>query len=153
MNSIISTKWRPPRKSGLTPKTAKGKIVHNAIIQSPQSLLELTHSSSEASKCVSVRLNDSNLFSLVHSIRSDRNINIEHFLKGFIGIYQKCNVFDMLLLVNGVGAILLLYRKDKIHWKTCLLRLNRIYNANEINLLKNRSTLDFYLRNFISSVK
>ena len=39
--------WRHPRKNGLTPNT-KAIVVRNAIIQSPQRVLELTHSSSEA---------------------------------------------------------------------------------------------------------
>ena len=30
------TKWGPSRKSGLTPKTTKVRIVHYVVIQSPQ---------------------------------------------------------------------------------------------------------------------
>ena len=41
--------WRHPRKSGLTPKTTKARIVHYTIIQSPQWYSELTHSFSVAS--------------------------------------------------------------------------------------------------------
>ena len=45
----LKTIWRPPRKSGLTPKIAKARVVRYAIVQSPQWFLELTHSSSDAS--------------------------------------------------------------------------------------------------------
>ena len=45
---IVHSKiWRPPRKSGLTPKTIKARVIHYAIIQSPQRFSKLTHSSSE----------------------------------------------------------------------------------------------------------
>ena len=52
---ILNTKiklianWWPPRKSGLTPKTTKARVVRYAIIQSPQWFSELTHSSSQGS--------------------------------------------------------------------------------------------------------
>ena len=41
--------WRPSRKSKLTPKATKARVVRYAIIQSPQCFSGLTHSSSEAS--------------------------------------------------------------------------------------------------------
>ena len=43
--------WMPPRKSGVTPKITKARVVHYAIIQSPQWVLELTHSCSKTSIC------------------------------------------------------------------------------------------------------
>ena len=46
---MIKYIWRPPRKSGLNPKTTKARVIHYAIIQSPQWFWELTHSSSEVS--------------------------------------------------------------------------------------------------------
>ena len=39
----------PPRKSELTPKTIKARVIRYAIIKLPQWFSELTHSSSEAS--------------------------------------------------------------------------------------------------------
>ena len=48
VNSLYN--WKPMRKSGLTPKTTKVRVIRYAIIQSPQWFLGLTHSSSEASK-------------------------------------------------------------------------------------------------------
>ena len=47
----LNINWRPPRKSGYTPKTTKVRVVSYAIIQSHQWFSELTHSSSEASNC------------------------------------------------------------------------------------------------------
>ena len=47
--NILHYIWRPQRKSRLTPKTTKARVVRNAIIQSSQWFSELTHSSSEAS--------------------------------------------------------------------------------------------------------
>ena len=41
--------WMPPRKSGLTSKTTKARVVRYENIQSSQLFLELTYSSSEAS--------------------------------------------------------------------------------------------------------
>ena len=46
-NDVLN--WRPPRKSGLTPKTTKARVVRYVIIQSPQWFSGLTHSSSEGS--------------------------------------------------------------------------------------------------------
>ena len=45
----IANNWQPPRKSGLTPKATKTRVVRYAIIQSFQWFSELTYSSSEAS--------------------------------------------------------------------------------------------------------
>ena len=47
--------WRPPKKSELTPKTAKAKVVRYAIIQSPQWFSALTHFSLEASNFFEVQ--------------------------------------------------------------------------------------------------
>ena len=46
---IIYIIWRPPRKSGSTPKTIDAIERLKSIRSSPQKLWELTHSSSEAS--------------------------------------------------------------------------------------------------------
>ena len=45
----IQVNWRPPRKSGLTPKSTKTRVVRYAIIKSSQWFTNLTHTSSEAS--------------------------------------------------------------------------------------------------------
>ena len=45
--------WRPAKKSGLTPKTTKAKVIWYAIKQSPQWFSELPHSSLETSIFVS----------------------------------------------------------------------------------------------------
>ena len=49
MNNHTNYIWRPPRKSGLIPKITKTKVVHYAIIQSPQLFSELTQSSLDVS--------------------------------------------------------------------------------------------------------
>ena len=59
MKTYISNEqitWRSPKKSGLTPRTTKAKIIRYAIIKSLQWLSELTHSSSEASTNILYRI-------------------------------------------------------------------------------------------------